>query len=277
VKKPVKITLVTVVVLAGVLVAADYGLAAAAEYQVSKKMKSELDLANDPSVDIHGFPFITQALAGDYRDISINATGVPAKNTLRDLEIDADLHDVRVKLSDLLSGNVQSVRVDEVDGQVKVKASDVGRLLGLPDLTINPVSLDTVLGVGAQDAQDEKDKQQHPGEDDPMSSEAGVELTATINLAGEKTQVNAFGIISLAHGAVVITPKKLQLTNGLVSGQLPDSVLQGFLGQFATSLSSSNLPLPFSVQATGVQVESGALVVQGKADNLVLSGNGLNQ
>lgn len=276
-KKPVKITLITVVVLAGVLVAADYGLAAAAEYQVSKKMKSELNLANDPSVDIHGFPFITQALAGDYKDISINATGVPAKNTLRDLEIDADLYHVRVKLSDLLSGSVQSIKVDEVDGQVKVKASDVGRLLGLPDLTINPVSLDTVLGVGAQDAQDEKLKQQNPGDPNPMATEAGVELTATINLAGEKTQVNAFGIISLTRGAVAITPKKLQLTNGLVSGQLPDSVLQGFLGQFGTTLSSSNLPLPFSVQATGVQVESGALIVQGKADNLVISGNGLSQ
>jgi hypothetical protein len=277
VKKPVKIILITVLALAGVLVAADYGLAAAAEYQVSTRMKSQLNLANDPSVNIHGFPFITQALAGDYSDITINATGVPAKNTLRDLEIDADLYHVRVKLSDLLSGNVQTVRVDEVDGQVKVKASDVGRLLGLPDLTINPVSLDTVLGVGAQATQDEKMKLQNPGDPNPMASEAGVELTATINLAGEKTQVNAFGIISLARGAVLITPKKLQLTNSLVSGQIPDSLLQGFLGQFATSLTSANLPLPFSVQATGVQVESGALVVQGKAKNLALSGNGVSQ
>ncbi|HVV24415.1 MAG TPA: DUF2993 domain-containing protein [Pseudonocardiaceae bacterium] len=275
-KKPVKITLITVVVLAGVLVAADYGLAAAAEYQVSKKMKAELNLASDPSVDIHGFPFITQALAGDYKDISVNATGVPA-DKLRDLEVDADLYHVRVKLSDLLSGNVSSVKVDEVDGQVQLKASDVGRLLGLPDLTINPVSLDTVLGTGAQDAEDQKEQQQDPGDSEPMAQQAGVELTATLNIAGEKTSVNAFGVISLSKGAVHITPKHLQLSNGLVSGQIPDSLLQGFLGQFGTSLSSSNLPLPFSVDATGVEVQSGALIVQGKADNLVLSGNGVSQ
>ncbi|HEY0805537.1 MAG TPA: DUF2993 domain-containing protein, partial [Pseudonocardiaceae bacterium] len=76
-----KITVIVVVVLASLLVGADYGLAAAAEYQVSKKMRTNLNLANDPSVNIHGFPFITQALAGDYQDITVNATGVPAKNT----------------------------------------------------------------------------------------------------------------------------------------------------------------------------------------------------
>lgn len=276
-KKPLKITLITVVVLAGVLVAADYGLAAAAEYQVSKKMKQELNLASDPSVDIHGFPFITQALAGDYSDISVNATGVPIGNTLRDLEIDADLHHVRVPLSQILSGNVSSAKVDEVDGQVQIKASDIGRLLGLPDLTITPVSLDTVEGVGAQDAETEREQQQQPGVTDPLAQRAGIELTATIDLAGENTQVNAFGIISLSGGAVQIQPKKLQLTNGVVSGTLPDSLLQGFLGKFATSLSSNDLPLPFKVQVGGVQVQSGALVVQGKADNVVLSSNGVSQ
>jgi hypothetical protein len=264
-------------VLVGVLVAADYGLAAAAEYQVSKKMRTELNLASDPSVDIHGFPFSTQAISGDYHDISINAVGVPAENTLRDLEIDADLHDVRVKLSDLLSGNVSTIKVDEVDGEVKVKASDVGRLLKLPDLTISPVSLDTVLGSGAQDKEDQAEKTADPGNPNPLAKQAGIELTATIELAGEQTEVNAFGVISLDNGAVAITPKHLQLSNGLVSGQIPDSILQGFAHLFAANLNSQNLPLPFHVRATGVDVESGALIVQGKVDNLVINSSSVNQ
>jgi hypothetical protein len=277
VKKPVKITVIVVVVLAGLLVGADYGLAAAAEYQVSKKMRTNLNLANDPSVNIHGFPFITQALAGDYQDITVNATGVPAKNTLRDLEVDADLHNVRVKLSDLLSGNVSQVRVDEVDGQVKVKASDIGRLLGIPDLTINPVSLDTVVGAGAQAAQDQRMKLQYPGVTNPLTSEAGVMLSGSTLIAGEQTTVNVYGVISVTGGGITITPKNVQLTNGLVSGTLPPSVLQALLPKFQTSLSSSTLQMPFAVQATGVQVESGAVVVQGKADNIVLSSGTLNQ
>ena len=272
--KKIIIGLIVAIVL---LVAIDFAAASAAEYQVSTRMREQLALPDDPAVKINGFPFLAQALAGDYKDISVSANGVPVNSSLRDLEIDADLHDVRVKLSDLLSGNVSSVRVDEVDGQVKVKASDIGRLLGLPDLTINPVSLDTVLGVGAQDAENQKDKLQDPGNPNPIATMAGLELTASINLAGEKTQVNAFGTLSLSNGAVVITPKKLQLTNGLVSGTLPTSILQGFAPKFRTSLSSSNLPLPFTIRATGVDVESGAIVVQGKADDILLSGNAVNQ
>lgn len=274
-KRPLKITIISVLVLAGVLVAADYGLAAAAEYQVSKRMRTQLNLASDPSVYIHGFPFITQAIGGDYSDISIQAQGVPAKD-LRDLEIDADLHNVRIRLSDLLAGNVSQLRVDEVDGQVQIKSGDIGRLLGLPDLQINPVSLDTVLGVGAQNAADEQAKREDPGATNPMDAQTGVQLTATINIAGEQTQVNAFGVISASQGAVLITPKKLQLTNGLVSGQLPDSLLQTFAHDFSTTLSSANLPLPFAVQATGVNVVSGAIVVQGKADNVQLTSVGAN-
>lgn len=275
-KRPLKITIISVVVLAGVLVAADYGLAAAAEYQVSQRMRTQLHLASDPSVDIRGFPFMTQAIAGDYSDISIQAVGVPVKN-LKDLEIDADLRHVHVSLSDLLSGNVSQLRVDELDGQVQVKATDIGRLLGLPDLQINPVSLDTVLGVGAQDAADEQAQREDPGSTNPLDSQAGVEMTATIDLAGLKTQVNAFGVISLSGGAVQITPKKLQLVNSEVSGQIPDSLLQTFSHQFGASLSSANLPLPFAVQATGVNVISNAILVQGKAENVQLSASGLSQ
>lgn len=275
-KRPLKITIISVVVLAGVLVAADYGLAAAAEYQVSQRMRTQLHLASDPSVDIRGFPFMTQAIGGDYTDISIQAVGVPVKN-LKDLEIDADLRHVHVPLSELMSGNVSQARVDELDGQVQVKATDIGRLLGLPDLQINPVSLDTVLGVGSQDAADEQAKRQDPGSTDPLASQAGVEMTATVDLAGLKTQVNAFGVISLSGGAVQITPKKLQLVNSQVSGQIPDSLLQTFSRQFGASLSSANLPLPFSVQATGVNVISNAILVQGKAENVPLNASRLSQ
>jgi hypothetical protein len=276
VKKPVKVTVITVLVLVGVFLAADYGLAAAAEYQVSKRMRAELDLASDPSVDIHGFPFIAQAISGNYRDIAINAVGIPT-GQLKELEIDADLRGVREPLSDILSGNISTIKVDEVDGEVKVKATDIGRLLNLPDLTISPASLDTVLGAGAQDTEDEQDQRRDPAADEPLASKAGLKMSATVNLAGEKTEVDAFGIISLSHGAVVIAPKKVRLSNGLVSGDIPDSVLQGFLGAFRVKLSSKTLPLPFTVQATGVDVESGSVVVAGKADDVVINTGSVNQ
>lgn len=261
-----KFVIILIVVVA-VLLTADFGLAAAAEYQVSKRMRAELGLAADPSVDIHGFPFITQAIAGDYSDISVNAIGVPARNTLRDLEVDADLRHVHVGLSDLLSGNVQQVRIDEVDGQVQIKASDVGRLLNIPDLTITPQSLDTILGVGADEAQQAREKQ--TGDD--TSTVAGLELTGTVDIAGQRTTVSAYGLISLANGDITITPKKVELANSLVSGPLSSTIEQQLLPRFGVTLRPSELPLPFTVQPTGVQVGNGTLIVQGTAHNIVLN------
>lgn len=262
----IKKIVIVLVVIVGVLVAADFGVAAAAEYQVSKKMRTELGLADDPAVDIHGFPFITQALAGDYSDISIDATGVPARNTLRDLEVDVDLHNVRVPLSELLSGSVQTLRVDEVDGSVQIKASDVGRLLNIPDLTINPVSLDFIDGYGTDEKQQETDKQTGG-----QPQQAGLELTGTVAFAGQQTKVNAYGVIQLVNGNIEIIPKKLELSNSLLSGTISTAIEQALLPHFAFTLKPSDLPLPFAVQVTGVQVNSGTLEVDGKAKNVVLT------
>lgn len=279
----VKTTVIVVIVLIGLLVGADYGLAAAAEYQVSKRMRSELNLAADPSVDIHGFPFITQALAGDYSDISVDAIGVPVQNKLRDLEVDADLHHVRVPLSNLLSGNVQSLKVDEVDGQVKIKATDVGRMLNIPDLAITPVSLDTILGAGADQAQQQKD-QNNPNNQSSQSGQqertvSGTELTGTVLFAGQQTKVSVYGILSIVNGGIQVKPEKLDLSNNFISGALSSVISQEVLGMFAVTLSPSELPLPFTVQATGVQVENGALIVQGTAHNVVVNSgsSGSNQ
>jgi hypothetical protein len=272
VSKGLKRTLITLIVLVIVLVAADYGAAAAAEYQVSKKMRAQLNLSDDPSVDIHGFPFITQALAGDYSDISVNATGIPVKNTMRDLEIDADLHDVRVGLGDLLSGNARSVSIDEVDGQVQIKASDLGRLLGIPDLAISPQSLDTVQGAGSDQAQ--QDQMQQSGA--TLTGKAGLSLDGTVDIAGQQTKVTVFGLISVSGGGITVKPTSLQVSNDLISGPIPQAVQQLVLGHFAYTFKPSDLPLPFTVQPTGVQVQDGALVVQGVAHNVTLSASDMS-
>lgn len=269
--KSVKRIVIVLLVLVAVLVAADFGVAAAGENQLSKKIRTQLNLSSDPAVTIHGFPVILQALKGDYSDISISATGVAAKNTLRDLEIDADLHHVRVPLSQLLSGNVSSAKIDEVDGKVRVKAADIGRLLKLPDLTITPVPLDTILGVGAQQR-----LQPDPtfAKDNTM---AGIDMAASVNIAGEQTKIDAFGVISLVNGDIQITPKNLKATNSQVSGQLPQAVLAPFLKLFTVTLSGRTLQLPFSAQATGVEVDNGAVVLQGKATGIVFNAGNVSQ
>ncbi len=262
--KGVRRLLIVVIVVAAVLVAADFGLAAAAEYQVSKQMRGELNLTSDPSVDIEGFPFITQAIGGDYRDISVSANGVAVNSTLRDLEVDADLKNVRISLSDVLSGDFSALTIDEVDGQVQIKASDLGRLLGIPDLTIYPESLDFIEGYGV----DEKQQQIQQVTGNTNNTTAGIGLSGTVDIAGAQTTVSVFGLISLEGSDIVVKPTKLELSNSSITGLIPDAIEKPILSQFTHTFSPSDLPLPFSVTPVGVEVQPGTVIVQGEAQNV---------
>lgn len=280
--KGVRRLLIIVIVVVAVLVAADFGVAAAAEYQISKKMRTELNLTSDPSVDIKGFPFITQALGGDYQDISVSAQGVPVGNTLRDLGVSADLKNVRIPFNDVLSGNFSALTVDEVDGQVQINASDLGRLIGVPDLTINPESLDFIQGFGVDEKNQQIQQQQQANGNDttPMYTQAGIDLTGTINIAGVSTTVDAYGLISIEGTDIVIKPTKLQLSNSSITGPIPDAIEAPILKQLTYTFHRNSLPLPFAVTPVGVQVQGGnggALIVQGVAKNISISGSANSQ
>ena len=69
---------VAVLVIVGVLVAVDFAAAALAESAVSREMRQELGLADDPSVNINGFPFLTQAASGHYSSIDVDAQHIGA-------------------------------------------------------------------------------------------------------------------------------------------------------------------------------------------------------
>src|SRR3981189_2702919 len=107
--------IVVLVVLAGLLVGADFGLAAFAEHTISQKARAQLGLADDPSVSIHGFPFTTQALSGDYSQISVSAAGVRVAK-LSDVELSAELKNVTAPLSELLAGNTKAIKIGTLQG-----------------------------------------------------------------------------------------------------------------------------------------------------------------
>jgi hypothetical protein len=83
--------------------------------------------------------------------------------------------------------------------------------------------------------------------------------------------------MSLIDDGIVISPKKLQLSNGAVSAQIPNSLLDSYLHTFSLSLTRNRLPLPFSVDITGLRVEPGAIVAAGTTHDVVLGGATLNQ
>ncbi|RKT51535.1 LmeA family phospholipid-binding protein [Saccharothrix australiensis] len=243
-------------VVVGLLVAADFGLAAAGEYQVAQKMRAKFQLADDPTVRINGFPFIFQALAGDYRDIEIAATGVPVRDALRDVEIRANLRHTRIGLSDLLAGNTRNGRIDQVTGSVKIKSRDLNRLVNsvtpFSDMAIEPDNRPAATPT--------------PTPVNPDPTKAAVKLSGSTTVAGRKIRLAAYGTVALVGGQVAVSVSDVELDDTSLAG------LTEALGVVKQALSVTIDPgaLPFTVTPTAVRVESGALTVEGTVNDIPL-------
>ena len=267
--RKVKILVASLIVLVAVAVAADFTFAAIGEYQVSKKMRTELKLADDPSVTIHGFPFMLQAARGDYQDIEIEANGIPIGDVLRELQVNAHLYDVKVPLSELVSGSAHSVLISQVEGQVKISAADVnrafnatdiGQALQVSNLTISPASPDTLYDTT-------------PTPTTPLpaytDTSVGVRLSFSITVAGKQLKINAYGLLGLSGTKIQVQPTKLELVDGVTTLKVPDALQQPVFAALSTQLDLGKA-LPFTVVPTKVGVDSNAFIVSGKATNVQL-------
>ncbi|KJK53068.1 hypothetical protein UK23_01720 [Lentzea aerocolonigenes] len=250
-----KFLLITVIVLGLLLVAADFALAAAGEYQIAQRMREKLQLDEDPSVRINGFPFMLQAVRGDYTHVAIDASGVPIKNEaqgvdLRDLDIHADLRHTRVELSDLLAGNVSKATIDQVEGSVKIKSLDLNRLASqvtpFDKLSIDPDNRVTTTTTTTT----------APGTPPAPQTTAAIKLSGQTNVAGKDVKLTAYGQVSLAGGAIQITVDEVELD---------DMSLKNIVPTLRQALAVKIDPgkLPFGAVPTAVRVEPGAFVLSG--------------
>ncbi|MER5391957.1 DUF2993 domain-containing protein [Saccharopolyspora sp. NPDC002686] len=259
---------IALVIIAGLLVGADFGAAAIAESQVSQKVAEQLKLRENPEVRINGFPFLTQVIAGNYRDVQLAADSVQV-GPFNEVGIEADLHGAKVSASELISGTADHLTVDELVGRVKLKASDVARLIDIQDLTINPAAKDALADDDGNISA--ADEQLAAGDD---HTKAVVQLDGTVNIAGSDNKVRVIAVLSLVNGKMQIEPRKLDLSNSNFGTiELPSIIEKSVLKQFSTTLDPGMLP--FEVKPTAVRAERGALVVEGIADNVTISSNGV--
>src|SRR5262249_28528821 len=194
------------------------------------------------------------------------------RDTVKDVEVHADLFGVQAPLGDLISGSLKGVPVREVEGQVRIKASDVNRAISAQEnqvfrtftrLTIDPVSLKSATTEPGEDS--------GPGTGttpDTDGTTAGVRMCGTAEIADQSTDICVFGIISLANAKVSYAPKRLEIHNALTTGKLPAALQAQVLKPFAITLDPGGLP--FEVTPTAVHVDPGVLSVKGKARDVVL-------
>ncbi|MEV6896105.1 DUF2993 domain-containing protein [Amycolatopsis sp. NPDC051372] len=254
------------------LVGADFGAAAFAEHTISQKAREQLGLTDDPSVDIHGFPFLTQALSGDYSHITVSADGVPVGGELRDLGVSAELEDVTAPLSDLTAGNTKNVKIGKLTGAVTIKASDIARISPLDkiqNLRIDQ-STEAYVKYGDTDQGQEPDPTPTNAAGEPEDGNtAGMRLSGDVQVAGQKVEIFCFALIELKGKTITITPHRLQFGNDHETTVVPESVQKALLPNFRASIDTGTLPL--SVTPTAVRVDSGSVTIKGEATNVNFS------
>ena len=166
-----KVLLVVVAVVLGLALLVDRVAVGIAEDRVAQELAAQGGLQGTPEVDIAGFPFLTQALAGRYDEVrlSLDADQLGQPEGTR---ADVVLGGVQVPLSAALAGTVEEVPVGRIDGTA----------------TLSYALLSTALGA-----------------DTTLTREGGgLRITRTVELLGQTVPLTAVGQVTLEGSEVVI-------------------------------------------------------------------------
>jgi hypothetical protein len=230
--------LIVLGILVVILVAADRITSVFAGKQAANYLDKRADFTSKPTVDIHGFPFITQAIEGRYSDVEVRSGGVKV-GKVQASSLDVHLRGAHLPLSAVFGASISQLPVDNLTGTVTFSYAELVKLSDIAGLSL---------------------------------SEQGDALAVSARLAVPDTnttaQVSGTAKISVVGGAL-----RLAVSNISVAGiSLPASVLSGFATTLATPIP---IPaLPFGLRITAVTVTSAGVVVAGAASQLVIRSTG---
>ncbi|MHC1563281.1 LmeA family phospholipid-binding protein [Actinomycetospora sp. C-140] len=260
--------LISLLVVVAVVVGIDFGARWIAEDRVAAALQDSLSLPSEPDVDIRGFPFLTQALAGRYDDVGLSAPGI-RYGQLQDLTLTADLSGVSLPLENLVNGQVRRIPAEQVTASARVNPTDLARLLDVGELTVAPL---TAADLEQRRSEAEADDSGASGSSsalanvDPASS---VLLTSTTSVSGQQVRVSVVASFSLSGGRITLRARDIRAEGGQgQAGQAASQALRQRLSGFSTSVDPGRLP--FSITATELRAEDGELVVSGTAQDVDL-------
>ncbi|WP_089157484.1 LmeA family phospholipid-binding protein [Micromonospora sp. NBS 11-29] len=237
---------VLLLVLVGLLVVADRVAAGVAERAIADQVRQEIAKQDAqsaaPQVEVGGFPFLNQVLAGKYERISIKLTDVRGDvqgDAVELPRLDVDAHDVTASLDTLRSGRGDVV-AKSVDGRGTVTYDSLAKLLDRPGLTLG---------------------------------ERGGKLavTAPVDILGVKLTVNGTADVTVAGGKVALR------FNDLAADGLPNVPLaRTLLANYARGISVDvPLPeLPFQLNLRKVEPRPEGLVVTADAADVPINSAG---
>ena len=219
------------VLLLGLLVLVDRFAVGLAEDRVATQVAEQGALTGTPEVDIAGFPFLTQVVAGRYDDVRIALTAAELGQP-EGTRADLALHGVEVPLSAVLSESVAEVPVERIDGTATLSYALLSAQLGG----------DTTL--------------RREGD--------GLRITRTVEVLGQSVPLTAVGTVTLEGNDLVVDV-------GAASGagvDVPDVVVERVADSL--DLRYAVPALPFGLQLTDVTPAEDGVDVRVQATDTVL-------
>jgi hypothetical protein len=120
--------LIALVILALLLVGADFGLRAYAQLRVGQSLAASLDLAERPSVSLVGFPFLVRFVQGHLSSATVEGTDLEIDGlTFR--EVRFDLTEVRFPPGRILAGDDATIRARSGNGTLTLSGEGLTALL----------------------------------------------------------------------------------------------------------------------------------------------------
>jgi hypothetical protein len=233
-RRGIKILLGLVLVLAILAVIADRVGAAVAQNAAESRLAEDAHFAGKPSLTVHGVPFLTQAVRGKYRNISVSGR-LTQLGEINDASLDVDLYGARLPLGDVIRRDIQQIPVDRVQGFVTVPYSELARLSQIPDLVIKP-----------------------------NGSKLDASATVTLPAVGNHITVRGEGELTLVGGKI-----RVGLTH-LSAGSLsvPAAALPAVSDAVTAFIPVPSLP--YGLHLDSIQAQPDGLRVSSSATNVVL-------
>jgi hypothetical protein len=224
--------LIGLVTLAVLLVAADRVAVKVADGQVATRLRDYGRLQTTPSVQVRGFPFLTQALGGRYDHIDVEATDL-SRGGVRLDRLDVSLLGARVPLNDALGGKVHAVPVEGLKATAVVRYLDLAGRSGITGLRVEPQG-------------------------------NRLAVTGRITMLGQTVTATAVSSVRLSGQSLVVTAESVKAL-GPAPAAL-DRAIDGLL-DFRVPIGT----LPYGLELTSLRVTSSGIVLVASSGPTVLT------
>lgn len=243
-------TAILVAVVALSAIGVDYGTSIYAEYRLSSSVRKAARLGTDPFVAIVAFPFLPQAMRGNYSQVEIKANAIDHAMTGR-ATLEATMYSVDLAQASWLIGPDAKLAVGKLESRIIIDSTHLGRFMGISDLMVEAPPKETNTSTGGVTASG-------------ISDSHGLVFTGTPKSAGFDRRVSVSVDLSIAPddpATLVFTPTGVltgsDTANQTVPADKQDAVLHAFSGRLP------NQRLPFGVAPTTEGARGSDVIIEG--------------